>query len=140
MFKSINDEFNRVKRDRAANRFIVESVLGVDEVIPGSEDEIDDIVDIDSVPEEAYKKLDAELDKIVDDPNYDDVEAEELYDDDDDDISDDEIEAVVNEAASGVWYDDETIGANCNATRKGDNGDSRTHAQPIFHGNGQDTL
>ena len=82
LFGSINSQYEAAKRDRAENVFILESVLGVDEVLPGSDDEMADVVDVDSVPDSAYKKVDAMLDKLVDDPDYDDTEAEELADDD----------------------------------------------------------
>lgn len=103
VFGSINSQFDKARRDRAENEFIVESVMGVEEVLPGSESEMEDIVDVDSVPDDVYKKIDAELDKIVGDPEYDDTEAEELVDDDDD-IDDNEIDAVINEAV-GEWLE-----------------------------------
>jgi len=103
MFGNINKEYNAKKRAKKENQFITESVLGVEEILPGSEEEMDDITDVDSVPEEVYKKIDAELDKIVNDPNYDDSEADELADDDlgEDDEDDEAIDAIVNEAVDG---------------------------------------
>lgn len=115
MFQSINEEFNKAKNKLNAHRFIVESVLGVDEVLPGSDDEMEDVVDTDSVPDDAYKKLDAELDKIIDSPDYDDTEADEMIDDD---IDDEEIEAVINEAVN-YWHDPEWIGNPNVDARKG---------------------
>jgi len=106
MFRSVNDAYERARRNRANDRFIVESVMDVDEVLPGSDEETDDLIDTDSVPEDAYKKLDAELDKLVSDPNYDDTEAEEMADGDDDfdedDIDDADLDAVIDEAVEAM--------------------------------------
>lgn len=107
MFTSINSEYNKKKNAGKADQFIVESVLAVDEVLPGSEEEFDDIVDTDSIPDEVYNKIDAELNKIISDPNYDDIEAEELVDGDDD-IDDSALDAIVDECAN-AWYDNENI-------------------------------
>ena len=131
MFASINQEFNRAKSLRRENRFLVESVLGVDEVLPGSDDELDDVVDSDSVPEDVYKKLDAELDKIVEDPNYDDTEVDEMLDDED--IPDEEIEALIDETCN-AWTDDPDIGHPDLARR------SNIKGQPIFKVEGQKSL
>lgn len=131
MFASINQEFNRAKSLRRENRFLVESVLGVDEVLPGSDDELDDVVDSDSVPEDVYKKLDAELDKIVDDPNYDDTEVDEMLDDED--IPDEEIEALIDETCN-AWVDPENIGHPCTSRR------TNEKSQPIFRTEGQKSL
>lgn len=102
MFGSINSQFQAAKASRAANESIYESVMGVDEILPGSEEELEDVTDVGSVPDSAYKKVDALLDKIVDDPNYDDTEAEELVDDDFDEneIDDAEFNAVMDEACN----------------------------------------
>lgn len=107
MFAAINEQFTRAKRQASEDEFIVESVLDVEEVLPGSEDELDDQVDVDSVPDEVYNKVDAELEKIVSAPDYDDTEAEEMIDDED--ITDEdlaEIDAVITEACN-CWYDPE---------------------------------
>lgn len=102
MFGSINSQFEAARKTRKANASILESVMEVDEVLPGSEDEMEDVVDVESVPDSAYKRVDALLDKIVGDPNYDDTEAEELVDDDvdEDEIDDAEIDAIVDETAN----------------------------------------
>ena len=84
MFEAINEQFSRQKRAATEDEFIAESVLDVDEVLPGSEDEMDDQVDSDSVPDDVINKIDAELEKMVSAPDYVDTEAEELVDDDDD--------------------------------------------------------
>ena len=131
MFNTIGEQFRAEKKDRAERAFLTESVLGVEEVLPGSEDEMEDAVDVDSVPQEVYAKLDAELDKIVDDPDYDDTEADEMIDDDD--FSDDEIEAVINEACD-AWEDDENIGHPQTKRR------SNNVYQPIFKPSGQGSL
>lgn len=105
MFDSINAAFNRAKNDIAEHNFIVESVLDVEEVLPGSEEEMDDEVDVDSVPDDVYAKIDKVIDKYVSSDKYDDTEAEELVDDDeyeDVDVSDEEINAIVSEAVS-LW-------------------------------------
>ena len=126
MFKSINEAFNKRKADILSRERLLESVLEVEEVMPGSEDEMDDVIDADSVPDDVYKKLDAELDKIVDDPNYDDSEIEEMIDDDDE-VSDEEIEAIMDEACN-AWYDDNGIGHPDTSKRS-----SEKH-QPLFYG------
>ena len=105
MFDSINAVFNHAKDDIAEHNFIVESVLDVEEVLPGSEEEMDDEVDVDSVPDDVYAKIDKVIDKYVSSDKYDDTEAEELVDDDDYedvDVSDEEINAIVSEAVS-LW-------------------------------------
>ena len=106
MFSSVNKAYEQARRDRKNDKFIGESVMDVDEVLPGSDDEIDDMIDTDSVPDEAYKKLDAELDRLVSDPNYDDTEAEEMADGDDefdeDDIDDADLEAVIDECVAAM--------------------------------------
>lgn len=101
MFDAINKQFNAAKRNAREEQFILESVMDVEEVLPGSEEDIDDVVDSDSVPDEVYKKVDEMLDKMVDAADYDDTEAEELLDDDDDEISDEELDAVITEAIEG---------------------------------------
>lgn len=105
MFDSINAAFNHAKDDIAEHNFIVESVLDVEEVLPGSEEEMDDEVDVDSVPDDVYAKIDKVIDKYVSSDKYDDTEAEELVDDDDYedvDVPDEEINAIVSEAVS-LW-------------------------------------
>lgn len=106
MLNGINRQFNAAKKTAAEDQFIAESVLAVDEVIPGSEEEFDDLVDVDSVPDDVYKKVDKALDDLIGDENYDDTEVEELVDDDD--IDDEELDAVIDEACN-AWYDNEGI-------------------------------
>lgn len=106
MLNGINRQFNAAKKTAAEDQFIAESVLAVDEVIPGSEEEFDDLVDVDSVPDDVYKKVDKALDDLIGDENYDDTEVEELVDDDD--IGDEELDAVIDEACN-AWYDNEGI-------------------------------
>lgn len=134
MFAAINEQFTRAKRQASEDEFIVESVLDVEEVLPGSEDELDDQVDVDSVPDEVYNKVDAELEKIVSAPDYDDTEAEEMIDDED--ITDEdlaEIDAVITEAVQ-VWRNDEDLGHPDRKRRS-----SNKH-QPLFKGEGQKSL
>lgn len=133
MFESINRQFEEAKRARADQDLILESVLEVDEVIPGSDDELESQVDVDSVPDDVYKKVDAELEKIVSAPDYDDTEAEELYEDEDDEFTDAEIDAVITEAC-GAWFDDENID-HPDVSRK-----SKEKHQPLFKGCGQQSL
>ena len=104
MFDSINAAYLDRRKAIKDNSFILESVLEVEETLPGSEEELEDITDPDSVPEDVYKALDKELDRIVSDPNYDDTEAAELMDDDvdEDEIDDSVLDAIVDEAAE-VW-------------------------------------
>lgn len=101
---TLNRRFDANRRWAHGRSTILESVLGIDEVLPGSDDELEDAVDVDSVPEDAYKKLDAALDKIVEDPDYDDTEAEELAEDDfdEDEVDDAELDAIVDEAVSAA--------------------------------------
>lgn len=137
MFAAINEQFNKKKHNASEDEEIVESVLGVDEVLPGSEDEMDDQVDADSVPDDVVNKIDAELDKIVSAPDYDDTEADEMIDDEDDDFSDEEIDAVITEACN-AWYDDPGIGHPNRELRTGDM-NKQTH-QPLFKATGQKSL
>lgn len=104
MFNTINSKFRAEKLALKDRKTILEAVLDVEEVLPGSEEEVEDSIDIDSVPDDAYKRLDAELDKIVSSPDYDDTEVEEMADEDfdEDDIDDDELDAIVNETC-GAW-------------------------------------
>ena len=129
MLEAINKGINAAKQSEKDHELISESVLDVDEVIPGSEEEIDDIIDVDSVPDEVYKRVDDALDKLIAREGYDDTDVEEMMEediDDEDGPSDAEIEAVVNEAAN-AWVDDEGIGHPNTAMRHG----SSQH-QPIF--------
>lgn len=102
MFNTINRRFRAEKLSLKDRHTILEGVLGVEEVLPGSDEEMENNVDVDSVPEDAYKKLDAALDKIVEDPNYDDSEADELASDDfdEDEVSDEELDAIIDETCS----------------------------------------
>lgn len=102
MFGEINRRFNRAKKNAKENAFIIESVLDVEEVLPGSEDEFDDEIDVDSVPDEVYKEIDKKLDELISKGDYDDEEIEEMVDDDDDDDEDFDIriEEVIDEAVS----------------------------------------
>ena len=123
MFPTINAEYLAAKRADAANQFILESVLDVDETLPGSDEELENLVDPDSVPEDVYAKLDKELDKIVEDPNYDDTEAEEMLDDDFDvdDISDAELDAIVDEAVNMMDRKAKIAGVFANLSEKAGN-------------------
>lgn len=108
MFSSVTKAYNAARKKLANDKFIVEAVVDVDEVLPGSDEEIDDQIDTDSVPDEAYRKIDAELDKLVSNPDYDDTEVEELSDDDEFDeneVSDAELDAIVDEACTQYWHD-----------------------------------
>lgn len=104
MFAAINAQFNAQKSKAKDDQFIMESVLDVEEVLPGSEDEIDDEIDVDSIPNDVYQKVDKALDDMISSGEYDDTEAEELVDDDDiDDMEDSpEIEAIITEAVA-LW-------------------------------------
>ena len=110
MFKHINEEYNARKKANAERRMILEATMDVEEVIPGSEEDMENIVDADSVPHDVYKKIDAELNKIINDPDYDDDDAESMVDGDEDDIGDDEesivdddvLSALMNEAVT--WW------------------------------------
>lgn len=132
MFGSINSQFSAAKNTQKNDDFIVESVLEVDAILPGSDDELEDQVDVESVPDDVYRRVDAELDKIVSSPDYDDTEIEEMVDDDDE-ISDAEIDAVITEAC-GAWVDDDNINHPNVALR------SENKHQPQFRGCGQKSL
>lgn len=123
MFPTINAEYRAAKRADADNSLILESVLDVDETLPGSDEEMESIVDPDSVPDDVYAKIDKELDKIVEDPNYDDTEAEEMLDDDfdADDISDAEIDAIMDEAVAMMERKDKIAGVFANLSEKAGN-------------------
>lgn len=137
MFEAINEQFSRQKRAASEDDFIVESVLDVDEVLPGSEDEMDDQVDADSVPDEVINRIDAELEKMVSAPEYDDTEAEELVDEDDD-ISEDELDTVITEACAACWVDDNGIGHPNRELRTGDI--NHQSSQPLYKAPGQNSL
>ena len=128
MFKSINDEYNAKRMFAKSESALIESALDDDMIM---DDDEDDDVDVDSVPDDMYKKVDAALDKVISDPTYDDEEIEEMVDGDEDDVS--EIDAIVDEAVN-AWYDDENI-HHPNVDRR----DNVNH-QPKFHGLGQKTL
>ena len=129
MLKAINDQFNAKKNSLQADQFIVETTLDVEEVLPGSEEEIDDLVDVDSVPDEIYKKVDSALEKLLTDKGYDDTEVEELIDEDDD-IDDEEIDVAIDEAVGDeAWEDDESIG---HPDTDEQNDDPDDHEQPEF--------
>lgn len=105
MLGDINKKFNEEKKRAAEDQFIGEAAMDVEEVIPGSEEEIDDIVDADSVPDETYKKVDKALDDLLSKEGYDDTEVEELVDGegesadvDEDEISDEVLDQIVTEA------------------------------------------
>lgn len=112
MLESVNRRFMGERRRKTDNDFILEAALDVEEVIPGSDDEVNDIVDPDSVPDDVYKKIDKALDDIIDKDDYDDADAAELVDDDvdDDDESDSiVIDDIITEQA-GAWLDCEDMG------------------------------
>jgi len=123
LFPTINAEYRAAKRADADNSLILESVLDVDETLPGSDEEMESIVDPDSVPDDVYAKIDKELDKIVEDPSYDDTEAEEMLDDDFDvdDISDAEIDAIMDEAVAMMERKDKIAGVFANLSEKAGN-------------------
>lgn len=140
MFKSINEQYRREKKRLAENAFILESVLDVEEVIPGSDEELDSVVDTDSVPDEAYRKVDDVLERIVTAPDYDDTEAEEMVDDDDgledDEELNGELDAIIDET-QGLWYDDENLG-HTNVNRR--SSDPGTTHQAVYRAEGQKSL
>ena len=111
MFESINEAYKKAKHELEDNQFILESVLGVEEVIPGSEEEMDDTVDVDSVPADVYKKIDQSIDNMINNGEYDDTEIDEMVDDD---IDDEEIDIVITEAA-GSWLNE---GNDCECEKK----------------------
>lgn len=135
MFSEINKKIHAEKAHASELRFIMEASMEIEDVLPGSDQEIEDVIDVDSVPDNAMSELDKVLDKIVDDPNYDDTEISDMINGDDDgdesgvDISEDEIEAALNEAVV-AWTDDENI--------HHPNKDRRSSAdhQPIFNPEG----
>ena len=104
MLEAINKQYNNEKKNASEERFIAESVLEVEDIVPGSEEEMDDVVDVDSVPDDVYAKVDQALDKLISDKDYDDVEADELLDDDmdEDEVSDADLEAIMDEAVGEI--------------------------------------
>lgn len=115
MLQGVNNAFNSGKRTAREDQFILESVLGSDEDILNEMDDEDmeDTVDVDSIPPEIMSKVDSALDKIIGD-GIDDEEIDEMLDDDDED---DEINVMISEACA--WYDDEKIGHPNKAIRDG---------------------
>lgn len=108
MLGCINAAYRKRRRAIDDNNLIVESVLAIEELEPGSDEEIDDVIDVDSIPDEAYKKIDTLLDRIVSDPHYDDSEIDELMDDDEDlsgtEITDEELDALISEAVTDTGW------------------------------------
>ena len=131
MLGEINTKFNRAKADKKNDQFIVESVIGEDEVLPGSEEELDDIVDSDSIPDDVMSKIDKAMDDVIGDGDIDDEEIDEMLDDDDDldDTKFSELDAYINEAAN-AWYDDENVHHPDTSRRNG------TKGQPLFRPTG----
>ena len=115
MLQGVNNAFNSVKRAAREDQFILESVLGEDDILNEMDDDMDDIVDVDSVPNEVMSKVDAALDKIIGN-GIDDEEIDEMLDDDIED--EDSIDIAITEAC-GAWYDDEAIGHPNKAIRDG---------------------
>lgn len=116
MLQGVNNAFNSGKRTAREDQFILESVLGNDDDILNEMDDedMDDVVDADSIPPEVMNKVDAALDKIIGN-GIDDEEIDEMLDDDNDD---DAIDIAITEAC-GPWYDDEKIGHPNKAIRDG---------------------
>lgn len=115
MLQGVNNAFNSAKRAAREDQFILESVLGEDDILNEMDDDMDDIVDVDSVPSEVMSKVDAALDKIIGN-GIDDEEIDEMLDDDIED--EDSIDIAITEAC-GAWYDDEAIGHPNKAIRDG---------------------
>ena len=115
MLQGVNNAFNSAKRAAREDKFILESVLGEDDILNEMDDDMDDIVDVDSVPTEVMSKVDAALDKIIGN-GIDDEEIDEMLDDDIED--EDSIDIAITEAC-GAWYDDEAIGHPNKAIRDG---------------------
>lgn len=111
MLSGVNKQYNAELADARNNKFIIESVLGVDEVLPGSDEELNDVIDTDSIPADVYKAIDKKMDELIGDNGIDDQEIEELIDEDDDldDEQFSELDALISEAAN-AWFDDEGIG------------------------------
>lgn len=129
MFGEINRRFNKAKKNEEENRFIVESTLEVEEVLPGSEDEFDDEVDVDSVPEDVYKEIDKKLDELISKGDYDDEEIEEMVDEDDDLDDDDfdiKVEEVIDEAVNHwIMNEDPSYGSGENVDIQNKTGDEK---------------
>ena len=98
MFESINKRFYSERNRSKDDEMIVESVVEDEALV--DEDDDDDIVDSDSLPAEIVSEVDKALDKVVERPDFDDVEVEELLDDDDDD--DESINATIDECAQAL--------------------------------------
>lgn len=84
-------------------RFIVESVLGDEELDPD-----EDGVDVESIPMSIVQQANAALDAIVSKDDYDDTDIEDMLDDDDDD----EIDLIVESAITDMdFYVNEAVDA-----------------------------
>lgn len=129
MFGEINRRFNKAKKNEEENRFIIESTLEVEEVLPGSEDEFDDEVDVDSVPEDVYREIDKKLDELISKGDYDDEEIEEMVDEDDDFDDDDfdiKVEEAIDEAVNRwIMNEDPSYGAGENVDIQNKTGDEK---------------
>ena len=98
MFESINKRFYSERNRAKDDEMIVESVVEDEALIDDDDD--DEIVDSDSLPAEIVSEVDKALDKVVERPDFDDVEVEELLDDDDDD--EESINATIDECAQAL--------------------------------------
>lgn len=133
MFDTVNEAFAREKRRIHDDDLIVESVLGTTDVMEESDDEMEDVVDVDSIPSDVYQKVDAELDRIVSSGEYDDTSVEEMVDGE---AQGEEIDVIIDEAATEMektmWEDDENIG-HPDKDRRNERGDKKDcHCQPEF--------
>lgn len=81
MFSSINKEYNKERNKLADDQIILESVVGTD-VMPMSDEEDDEIVDADSIPEAQLNKAMKHIDELIDKEDFDDLEIEDLIDED----------------------------------------------------------
>ena len=137
MLGEINTAFNSARANKRNDQFIIESVLCeadelvVQSVIPGSDEELDDVIDVDSISDADYQKLDRAMEEIIGE-GLDDDEIDELLDGDDEDDMDERFNALnaLIEETANLWYDDENL-RHPNTARR----DGTTH-QPLFRPTG----
>ena len=140
MFNTINEAYNENRSKVRDNELIAEAAFDIEEVAPGSEEEIEDEIDVDSIPDEVMSKMDKAMDDLIGSDKFDDEDIDSLIDEDDDSDIDTEIDEIeISESATPAkrfigalheaakWYDDPGIHHPDTSRRSGN-----AH-QPIFN-------
>ena len=94
----LSDLYESRLKFKNAMKFIVESVVADDNF---EDEEDDELIDVESVPDDVMERIDKQLDAIVSKENYDDAELEELVDEDDED-EDEAIPIIVEESVDNL--------------------------------------